>query len=84
SPNTDAAVIRATVAAGLVSLPGYQTPSEAFAALAAGATALKLVPADIATPAALKAHRAVFPSSARVLAVGGVTPDSVSVWRQAG
>ncbi|MCJ2116069.1 2-dehydro-3-deoxy-6-phosphogalactonate aldolase [Methylobacterium sp. J-001] len=84
SPNTDAAVIRATVDAGLVSLPGYQTPSEAFAALAAGATALKLFPADIATPAALKAHRAVLPSSARVLAVGGVTPDSVAVWRAAG
>ena len=84
SPNTDPAVIGASVAAGLVSLPGYQTPSEAFAALAAGATALKLFPADIATPAALKAHRAVFPASARVLAVGGVTPDSVSIWRQAG
>lgn len=84
SPNTDPAVIGASLAAGLVSLPGYQTPSEAFAALSAGATALKLFPADIATPAALKAHRAVFPASARVLAVGGVTPDSVPVWRQAG
>lgn len=84
SPNTDAAVIRATVAAGLISLPGYQTPTEAFAALAAGATALKLFPADVATPAALKAHRAVLPPDTRVLAVGGVTPDSIAGWRQAG
>ncbi|MCJ2051447.1 2-dehydro-3-deoxy-6-phosphogalactonate aldolase [Methylobacterium sp. J-070] len=84
SPNTDAAVIRATVAAGLVSLPGYQTPTEAFAALAAGATALKLFPADVASPAALKAHRAVLPTGTRVLAVGGVAPDGVAAWRQAG
>lgn len=84
SPNVDAAVIRATVAAGLVSLPGYQTPTEAFAALAAGATALKLFPADVASHAALKAHRAVLPPGTRVLAVGGVTPDSIAGWRQAG
>jgi 2-dehydro-3-deoxyphosphogalactonate aldolase len=84
SPNVDAAVIRAAVAAGLVSLPGYQTPTEAFAALAAGATALKLFPADVASHAALKAHRAVLPPGTRVLAVGGVTPDSIAGWRQAG
>jgi 2-dehydro-3-deoxyphosphogalactonate aldolase len=84
SPNTDPAVIRATVSTGLVSLPGYQTPSEAFTALAAGATALKLFPADVASPAALRAHRAVLPPDTRVLAVGGVTPDSVAGWRQAG
>jgi 2-dehydro-3-deoxyphosphogalactonate aldolase len=84
SPNTDAAVIRASVGAGLVSLPGYQTPTEAFAALAAGATALKLFPADVASPAALKAHRAVLPAGTRVLAVGGVTPDGIAAWRQAG
>jgi 2-dehydro-3-deoxyphosphogalactonate aldolase len=84
SPNTDAAVIRATVAAGLISLPGYQTPTEAFTAIAAGATALKLFPADIASPAALRAHRAVLPTGTRVLAVGGVTPDSIAEWRAAG
>lgn len=84
SPNTDAAVIGATVEAGLIALPGYQTPTEAFAALAAGATALKLFPADVATPLALKAHRAVLPAGTRVLAVGGVTPDSIAGWRQAG
>ena len=84
SPNTDPAVIRATVAAGLIALPGYQTPTEAFTALAAGATALKLFPADVATPNALKAHLAVLPAGTRVLAVGGVAPDSLAGWRQAG
>jgi 2-dehydro-3-deoxyphosphogalactonate aldolase len=84
SPNVDPAVIAATVAAGLASLPGYQTPTEAFTALSAGATALKLFPADVATPLALKAHRAVLPPGTRVLAVGGVVPDSIAGWKQAG
>lgn len=84
SPNTDPAVIRASVAAGMASLPGYFTPSEAFAAIAAGASALKLFPAEAATPAVLKAHRAVLPRSLPVLAVGGVTPDTMAPWRAAG
>ncbi|AIQ87808.1 MULTISPECIES: 2-dehydro-3-deoxy-6-phosphogalactonate aldolase [Methylobacterium] len=84
SPNADPTVIGATVAAGLVSLPGYQTPTEAFAALAAGATALKLFPADVATALALKAHRAVLPPGTRVLAVGGILPETIAGWRQAG
>jgi 2-dehydro-3-deoxyphosphogalactonate aldolase len=83
SPNVDGAVIRATRALGLVSLPGYQTPTEAFTALAAGATALKLFPADVASTAALRAHRAVLPSGTRVLAVGGVTPEGIAAWRAA-
>jgi len=84
SPNTDAAVIRASVAAGLISLPGYYTASEAFAALAAGATGLKLFPADAAPPALLKAQRAVLPQTTPVFAVGGITPDSIAAWRAAG
>lgn len=84
SPNADPAVIGATVTAGLASLPGYQTPTEAFTALAAGATALKLFPADVATPLALKAHRAILPPDTRVLAVGGVVPETIASWRQAG
>ncbi|MCJ2018877.1 2-dehydro-3-deoxy-6-phosphogalactonate aldolase [Methylobacterium sp. E-065] len=83
SPNVDPAVIRATRALSLVSLPGYQTPTEAFTALAAGATALKLFPADVASTAALRAHRAVLPSGTRVLAVGGVTPEGIAAWRAA-
>ena len=84
SPNTNTDVIRASVARGLVSLPGYYTPSEGFAALAAGAHALKLFPADGASPAFLKAQRAVLPKTTRVLAVGGISPDTMAPWRAAG
>ncbi|MHA6722735.1 2-dehydro-3-deoxy-6-phosphogalactonate aldolase [Sphingomonas sp. RS2018] len=84
SPNTDTAVIRASAAAGLISMPGYFTPSEAFAAIDAGATALKLFPADGASAAFLKAQRAVLPKDLRVLAVGGISPDNMDSWRAAG
>lgn len=84
SPNTDPAVIAAGVAAGMASLPGYFTPSEAFAALRAGASALKLFPAEAASPGVLKAQRAVLPRDVPVLAVGGITPEAMAPWRQAG
>lgn len=84
SPNTNPDVIRATVAAGLISMPGYFTPSEAFAALSAGATALKLFPADGTLPAMLRAQRAVLPRDVPVLAVGGITPDTMADWHAAG
>jgi 2-dehydro-3-deoxyphosphogalactonate aldolase len=84
SPNTDAAVIAAARARHMLALPGVFTPTEAFAALAAGADALKLFPAEIAGPAGLKALRAVLPAGTRVYAVGGVTPETVSAWRAAG
>ncbi|MDO6415782.1 2-dehydro-3-deoxy-6-phosphogalactonate aldolase [Sphingomonas sp. BIUV-7] len=84
SPNVDTAVIAATVAAGMVSLPGYFTPSEGFAALAAGAHGLKLFPAEGASPAFLKAQRAVLPKETKVLAVGGITPELMAEWRAVG
>jgi 2-dehydro-3-deoxyphosphogalactonate aldolase len=84
SPNANPGVISASAAAGLVSLPGIATPSEAFAALDAGATALKLFPAEAATPAVVKAMRAVLPKDARVLPVGGIAPDNMQPWRDAG
>ncbi len=84
SPNADARVIAATTAAGLVSLPGIATPSEAFMAIEAGATALKLFPAESGGPAVVKALRAVLPGEARLLAVGGITPDTLGPWRAAG
>lgn len=84
SPNANLDVIRASAAAGLVSLPGIMTPSEAFAALDAGATALKLFPAEAASPTVLKAMRAVLPKEARVLPVGGVAPDNMEPWTVAG
>jgi len=84
SPNTNEQVIAAAVADGLVALPGIFTSSEAFEALAAGAAALKLFPAEGASPAVLKAMRAVLPSGTRVLPVGGIVPAAVAAWRQAG
>jgi 2-dehydro-3-deoxyphosphogalactonate aldolase len=84
SPNTNPAVIAASAAAGLVSLPGISTPTEAFAAIEAGATALKLFPAEGSSPAVLKAMRAVLPRDIRMLPVGGVTPDNMAPWREAG
>ena len=84
SPNTNPAVIKATVAAGLVSCPGYFTPSEAFEALEAGATALKLFPAEAAAPGVLKAQRAVLPKAVPLVVVGGVSPESMRGWIDAG
>jgi 2-dehydro-3-deoxyphosphogalactonate aldolase len=84
SPNSNIDVIVAAAAAGLVSAPGYFTPTEAFAALRAGAHALKLFPAEAASPAVLKAQRAVLPKDLAVLAVGGVTPENIATWRAAG
>jgi 2-dehydro-3-deoxyphosphogalactonate aldolase len=84
SPNSNPEVIRATAAAGLVSCPGYFTPSEAFAALGAGATALKLFPAEGATPDVLRAQLAVLPKGVPIIVVGGVKPDSMRPWLDAG
>ena len=84
SPNADTAVIRAARDRGLVALPGIATPSEAFAALAAGANALKLFPAEASKPVVLKALRAVLPPGTRVMPVGGITPDNMSGWLAAG
>ncbi|MFC3784388.1 2-dehydro-3-deoxyphosphogalactonate aldolase [Sphingopyxis italica] len=84
SPNTNVEVVAATAGAGLVSLPGFATPSEAFAALAAGASALKLFPAEAASPAVLKALGAVVPGGTRLLPVGGIAPDNMAPWLAAG
>jgi len=84
SPDTNVQVISAAVAAGLVSCPGYFTPSEAFTALAAGAHALKLFPAEAATPSVVKAQRAVLPKEVPVLIVGSVKPDMMGRWLAAG
>ena len=84
SPDANTEVIAATAAAGLVSSPGYFTPSEAFAAIRAGATTLKLFPAEAANPAVLKAQLAVIPKDVPILIVGGVKPDTMKPWLDAG
>jgi len=84
SPNTEPAVIAATVAAGLASMPGYFTPGEGFAAIRAGAHALKFFPAEPAGPDMLRAHAAVLPPEIPKLAVGGIVPAAMAAWRAAG
>ena len=84
SPNTDRQVIEATCVAGLISAPGFFTPSEAFQAIAAGANSLKLFPAEAAGPEVVKALRAVVPAAIPLLAVGGIKPQSMAAYLAAG
>ena len=83
-PHADVAVIREAKRLGLVCIPGVATPTEAFAALAAGADALKMFPAEALPPAALKAWRAVLPKRTLVFAVGGMRPDNLQPYWEAG
>ena len=84
SPDTNIEVIAATVTAGLISSPGYFTPSEALAAIRAGAQALKLFPAEAASPPVLKSQLAVLPAEVPVIVVGGIKPDTMQPWLDAG
>jgi 2-dehydro-3-deoxyphosphogalactonate aldolase len=84
SPNTNPAVIRRTVERELTPLPGFATATEAFAALDAGATHLKLFPASTYGPSHVTALTAVLPASTRILAVGGVGPEQMADWWAAG
>ncbi|MBU2957788.1 2-dehydro-3-deoxy-6-phosphogalactonate aldolase [Paracoccus sp. 1_MG-2023] len=84
SPNCDADVIRATRQAGMDSFPGVMTPSEAFVALNAGASGLKLFPGELIGPVGLRAMRAILPQGTECWAVGGVSADNMAEWRKAG
>lgn len=84
SPHTDPRVIGVTADCGLVSCPGFFTPSEAFLALHSGAHVLKFFPAEAGSPAVIKAQRAVLPQSLKVVAVGGITPERMAAYREAG
>ena len=84
SPNMNVDVIRATLGAGIISAPGCLTPTEAFAALDAGAHAIKLFPGELIPAAAVKGMRAVLPKDTIVLVVGGVSADAVASYRAAG
>ncbi|MEO8563355.1 MAG: 2-dehydro-3-deoxy-6-phosphogalactonate aldolase [bacterium] len=83
-PHGDADVVRAAKAAGLACVPGVATPTEGFAALANGADALKLFPAELLSPAVLRAMRSVFPAATRFLPVGGITPQTMTEYVAAG
>jgi 2-dehydro-3-deoxyphosphogalactonate aldolase len=84
SPHCDTQVIAATLRCGMVSLPGVFTPTEAFAALAAGAHALKVFPAEASSPAALKAMLAALPAGTAMLPVGGIHAQNLGPWHAAG
>ncbi|MGZ5846515.1 MAG: 2-dehydro-3-deoxy-6-phosphogalactonate aldolase [Ramlibacter sp.] len=84
APNFDAEVVRQARDLDLVTLPGVATPTEAFAALDAGASGLKLFPAEMMGPPVVKALRAVLPRDALLLPVGGITPASLAPYRAAG
>jgi 2-dehydro-3-deoxyphosphogalactonate aldolase len=84
TPHADPAITRAAKALGLIAIPGFFTPTEAFTMLAAGADALKLFPAEAAAPAVLRALRAVLPADTEVLPVGGIDADNIPAWRAAG
>lgn len=84
TPHADPAITRAAKAHGLMAIPGFFTPAEAFAMLAAGADALKLFPAEAASPAVLRALRAVLPVGTAVLPVGGIDAGNIPAWRAAG
>jgi 2-dehydro-3-deoxyphosphogalactonate aldolase len=84
SPNFDAAVVKAALDAGMLVIPGVGTVSEAFAALAAGAHALKLFPAEMISPAAVKAMRAVLPPDALLIPVGSIGLQNIAAYKNAG
>jgi 2-dehydro-3-deoxyphosphogalactonate aldolase len=83
-PHADTRVIAAAKSAGLFCVPGVSTPTEAFAALYAGADALKAFPAELITPSVLRAWRAVIPPDIALLPVGGIDPGGMDVYRRAG
>jgi 2-dehydro-3-deoxyphosphogalactonate aldolase len=83
-PHADLAIVREAKRLGMVCVPGVATPTEAFAALEAGADALKMFPAEALPPAALRAWRAVLPKDALVFAVGGMKPDNLDAYWEAG
>lgn len=84
SPHCDPYVIGNAAALGMACMPGVATPSEAFAALAAGASGLKLFPAEMIPPAAVRAMRAVLPPEVLLLPVGGISPQNMADYREAG
>jgi 2-dehydro-3-deoxyphosphogalactonate aldolase len=84
SPNCDARVISHAAALGLLCAPGVATPTEAFAALEAGAHVLKLFPSEMVGHGGLKAMKSVLPPGTEFWPVGGITPESMAAWVQAG
>jgi 2-dehydro-3-deoxyphosphogalactonate aldolase len=83
-PHGDIAIIREAKSQGMICVPGVATPTEGFAALAAGADGLKMFPAEAMPPAVVKAWRAVFPPETLLMPVGGITPERMAEYLAAG
>lgn len=84
TPHADTAIVRAAKSAGLIAVPGFFTPAEAFALLHAGADALKLFPSEVLGIPMLKALQAVLPPNTIVIPVGGVDAERIQPWMKAG
>jgi 2-dehydro-3-deoxyphosphogalactonate aldolase len=84
APNFNASVVERAVELGLFVLPGVATPTEAFAALSSGASALKLFPAEAMPPEVVRAWRSVLPKETQLFPVGGITPERIAPYRAAG
>ncbi len=83
-PHADPKVVSAARAQGMACFPGVATPTEGFAALEAGADGLKIFPAEAISPTVLKAWRSVFASDIPLMPTGGITPDAMRTWVDAG
>jgi 2-dehydro-3-deoxyphosphogalactonate aldolase len=84
TPHADPELVRAAKRLKMFAAPGFFTPAEAFRLLDAGADAIKLFPAEGSNPAALRGMRAILPPGTLVIPVGGITPDSIGIWHEAG
>jgi 2-dehydro-3-deoxyphosphogalactonate aldolase len=84
TPHADPELVRAAKGLGMATAPGFFTPAEAFSLLRAGADAIKLFPAEGSNPAALRGMRAILPPGTLVLPVGGIAPDNIRAWHEAG
>jgi 2-dehydro-3-deoxyphosphogalactonate aldolase len=84
TPHADPEIVRTAKGLKMMASPGFFTPAEAFSLLKAGADAIKLFPAEAANPATLRAIRAILPPGTLVVPVGGIAPDNIPVWHEAG
>lgn len=84
TPHADPALVLAARARGLIACPGFLSPAEAFALLGAGADALKLFPAEMASPSVVRALLAVLPKGTAILPVGGMSAETIPAWKAAG
>ncbi len=84
APNLDPAVVTASLELGMVVVPGVATPTEAFAAIGLGASRLKLFPAEAIAPPVVRAWRSVLPDGVALFPVGGITPDRMGAYLEAG